>query len=79
MSSIGKPDDEVNGQIVGGDYGQAWVTYQGRKQGETCYPRHEGEALAMCHSIIERIKSECGPAFKDIYPADAWMLHFDGI
>jgi len=30
--------DDVNGEIFGGNYGQAWVTYEGRKQGGTVYP-----------------------------------------
>lgn len=79
MPKIGTPFDDVSGQIVGGNYGQAWVTYEGRKQGPTCYPTSYHEADEMCSSIVARIKSECGYAFKEIYPKEAWMFHFDGI
>lgn len=79
MSSIQHPDDDVNGQIIGTHYGQAWVTYEGRKQGPTRYPRDYPEADAMCFEIVKSIKTQCGNAFKDIYPKEAWMFHFDGI
>lgn len=79
MPKIGVPIDDVLGQIIGGDYGQAWVTYEGRKQGETCYPSTYPEADAMCTAIVDRIKKDCGQVFKDIYPKEAWMFHFDGV
>jgi len=79
MSSIVHPDDEVNGVIVGGECGQAWVTYEWRRQGPMCYPRTYAEADAMCCNVVNNIKKQCGPAFKDIYPKEAWMFHFDGI
>lgn len=79
MSNIQHPDDDVNGQIIGTHYGQAWVTYEGRKQGPTFYPRDYQEAESMCFEVVERIKAECGKAFKSIYPKDAWMLHFDNL
>lgn len=71
--------DDVNGQIIGGDYGQAWVTYEGRKQGPICYPRNYPEADAMCNEVVQRIKDQCGPAFKDIYPKQEWKFHFDNL
>lgn len=72
--------DDVNGVIVGGDYGQCWITYEGRKQGKTMYPCDETEALEMCTNEKTRIKAECGEAFTMIYPnARAWTYHFDGI
>lgn len=79
MSNIQHPDDEVNGVIVGGDFGMCWVTYDGRKQGKTCYPRNEAEAYSMCNEIKDRINRECWQVFKDIFPLDSWMFHFDGI
>ena len=79
MSAIGKQDDDVYGQIIGGDYGQAWVTYCGRRQGPMCYPRDEAEASAKCDALVAKIKEECGAAFKDIYPLQKWMYHFDGV
>lgn len=72
-------DDSVNGQIIGGDYGMAWVTYCGRKQGKTVYPHNEVEAESMCQSIIDEIKLSCGDAFSIIYPLNEWKFHFDGL
>jgi hypothetical protein len=72
-------DEEVNGQIIGGDYGQCWLTYDGRKQGPTLYARSAvtaREALAAEH---RRIKDECGAAYADIYPAPLWAHNFRGI
>lgn len=71
--------DDVNGQIIGGDYGQCWVTYEGRKQGPTGYPRNEADACSFCEGIVQSIKDGCGQVFKDIYPKQAWQYHFDGI
>ena len=71
--------DDVNGQIIGGNYGRSWVTYCGRKQGPTCYPTNEREAYLQCDAIVEKIKEDCGVAFKDIFPLKKWMYHFDGI
>lgn len=70
--------DDVNGQIVGTHYGQAWVTYNGRKQGKTHYVRSEAEALSVCHKYIEEQKA--GPAGFLIYPdVDGWMIHMDNV
>ena len=71
--------DDVNGQIVGGDYGQCWVTYEGRKQGPTKYPKNKAQAEEFCASIVESIKADCGQVFSYIYPNDAWEFHFDGV
>jgi len=74
------PFDDVNGVIIGGDYGRAWVTYEGRKQGRVCYPQTEIEAWQMCDSVVENIKKEYGEAFDMIYPdSSAWKYHFDNI
>ena len=73
-------DDDVNGQIIGGDYGQCWVTYQRRKQGPIMYPENEAEAYKFCQSIIDDIKKDCGRVFDEIYPdKKAWVFHFDGV
>jgi hypothetical protein len=72
--------DDVSGQIIGGEYGQCWVTYQGRKQGNTGYPANEVEADSFCQAVIDRIKNECGEVFSMIYPdKNGWKFHFDGI
>lgn len=76
MSSIKHDYDVVNGQIIGGEYGKAWVTYDGRQQGKMCYPCNYAEADAMCNSVIERIKKECGDAFKHIYPDEKWAFNY---
>jgi hypothetical protein len=72
--------DDVNGQIVGGNYGQCWVTYQGRKQGSTGWPATKDEAEAHCNGVLERIKRECGELFSMIYPdKQGWQFHFSGV
>lgn len=72
--------DDVSGEIIGGDYGTCWVTYEGRKQGATMYPTNETEAYAMCEDLKDEIKKDCGEVFDSIYPnKNGWMFHFDGI
>lgn len=71
--------DDVNGVIIGGDYGQCWVTYDGRKQGDIMYAQDYPEADAMCSSVVEQLKAELGDNFKLIYPLEKWRFHFDGI
>ena len=72
--------DDVNGQIIGGDYGLCWVTYEGRKQGATGFPTNEVEAESFCQRVVERIKIYCGEHYGAIYPNEGgWMFHFDGI
>lgn len=80
MSTYKDFTDDVNGTIIGGDYGMCWVTYQDRKQGKTNYPANKVEAEQMCSCVVEEIKKDCGEAFNMIYPdKDAWKFHFDGI
>lgn len=73
--------DDVNGTIIGGEYGQCWVTYEGRKQGNTMYPSNEIEADTMCQAIIDGYKAESDDfVFNLIYPnKDGWKFHFDGV
>ena len=72
--------DDVNGQIIGGDYGLCWVTYEGRKQGATGFPTNEVEAESFCQRVVERIKIDCGEHYGAIYPNEGGrMFHFDGI
>lgn len=79
MASIGVPFDDVNGVIVGGNYGMAWVTYDGRKQGNTVYPKNEVEADSMLNAIIEKMKLEYGDTFRMIFPEQKWKYHFEGL
>ena len=72
--------DDINGQVVGGDYGQCWVTYEGRKQGKTMYANDYPEADAACWTVINRLQNELGENFRSIFPNDkGWKFHFDGI
>lgn len=71
--------DDVNGVIVGGNYGACWVTYDGRKQGSTMYAEDYPDADAQCFALVARMKEDMGEAFKMIYPDEKWMFHFDGI
>ena len=72
-------DENVNGQIIGGDYGQCWLTYEGRKQGPTMYARSAVTARDLLAAEHARIKAECGQAYRDIYPAPSWANNFRGI
>lgn len=72
--------DDVSGEIVGGNYGIAWLEYDGRKQGRTFYPINELEAMHLCENEKNRISEECGQAYELIYPKkDAWVVRMDGI
>ena len=79
MASIESPDDDTNGTVIGGNYGQAWVTYCGRKQGKICYPANEADAYSKCNEIVEAIRAECGEVFNEIYPLQKWVYHFYGV
>lgn len=75
-----KDFDDVNGQIVGGDYGFAWVTYESRQQGPKAPVKTRQEAQAHCESVISEIKADCGEVFKFIYPnAALWRFHTDNL
>lgn len=71
--------DDVNGTIIGGEFGQCWVTYKGKQQGSIYYPVNEVEATRFCDKIVSDIKADCGAVFKLIYPEESWKYHFDGI
>lgn len=71
--------EDVNGDIVGAYYGQCWLTYDGRKQGQTFYCLTESEGEKQLLQKIEEIKNDCGDVFKDIYPDQKWVFHFDGV
>jgi len=72
--------DDTNGQVIGGEYGQAWLTYEGRKQGATIYPASREQANAELAARLNEIKADCGEAFRAIYPkANCWQFHYSGI
>lgn len=79
MPKIGTIYDDVNGQVIGGDYGIAWVTYDGRQQGGKIYPETRLEADLLLNEIIQGIKEDCGRVFAEIYPAEKWKYHYSGI
>lgn len=77
-----KPFDDVNGVIIGGNYGTCWVTYDGKIQRGVKHPRTEAEAEAMCRATVQMLKDECPDEgiFNLIYPKkDTWKFHFDGV
>jgi hypothetical protein len=41
-----------------------------------CYPQTRAEADAMCESVVEGIKKDCGDVFKLIYPDEKWAFHY---
>ena len=65
--------DDVNGQIVGRDYLQCRLTYEGRQQ-KTFYAETEEQALAIATRLKREKLSACGAAVMDIYPNDSWEL-----
>ena len=75
-----KPFDDVAGQIIGGDYGQCWVTYEGRKQGKTMYADNYPDADVLCMGVVNRLQDDLGDNFYIVYPnKNGWKFHFDGI
>ena len=68
--------DDVNGTIVGTSYVQAFLSYKGKKQGNTIYAKTEEECYNIATKRLEEIKKECGSVFKDIYPLNAWEVKF---
>lgn len=70
--------DSVHGHVVGGDFGVAWISYDGRKQRNTVYPRNKEEAVSMLDSIIGDMKKEYGESFAMIFPEQKWKYHING-
>ena len=68
--------DDVNGQIIGGDYVAAWVSYEGRKQGRTIYAENQKQAEQMLTRIVLDIQDELGDSFKLIYPKKEWDFNY---
>lgn len=79
MPKIGDPFDEVSGEIFGGNYGAAWVTYDGRKQGKTIFASDMQGADKILFSFIDELKQDLGVNFKNIFPDQLWVFHYDGI
>lgn len=66
-------DDDVNGQIIGGDYLLCRLVYDGRAQGDF-WASTEQEAVERAEAGLAERKKECGEAFRLIYPLDAWEV-----
>jgi hypothetical protein len=72
-------DDDVDGQIIGGFFGDCWLTYDGRKQGPTMYAQDQDTAKILLNNLQGQIKASCGSVYRDIYPAQLWAHNFRGI
>lgn len=68
--------DDINGTIVGGNFGECWLTYNNKIQGQIMYPSNRIEAHKMCNQKFDQIKSECLEVFKIIYPLDKWEFNY---
>ena len=71
--------DDVSGQIVGGNYVMAWITYDGRKQGKTVYPKNLSEGDSLLSEMLNEMKKDHGDNFKTIWPEQKWKFHFEGL
>lgn len=67
-------DEDVSGQIVGGEYVQGAVYYDGRKQGRCLYGRTDEELRRQADAFIAEKREECGQAFAMIWPKPLWEL-----
>lgn len=77
MQSYKDFTDDVSGSIVGTYVQQAFITYEGRKQGPTLYVKTDEEAKQMASEYIAQKRKEFGEAFSMIYPKqDAWEVKF---
>lgn len=68
--------DDVSGVIVGAFVQQAFLTYEGRKQGPTMYVKSDDEAKELAQAYIDNQRQEFGEAFRMIYPNKAWQVRF---
>jgi len=68
--------DDVSGQVIGDFLSQAFVTYEGRKQGPTLYVRNDEEAKHKAQIYIDELRADCGEAFRMIYPNKSWSIKF---
>lgn len=68
--------DDVNGQIIGGDYVIAWVSYEGRKQGRTIYAENQKQAEQELTRIVLDMQDEFGDSFRLIYPKKEWAFNY---
>ena len=67
-------DEDVSGRIVGSYTLMGSLHYEGRKQGNTIYAWTEDALHTAANEYVRQQRQECGTAFRDIYPKDAWEL-----
>ena len=68
--------EDVNGEIIGGEYGECWITYEDRPQCKRQYVQSRDEADSVCQALLDEIRLECGQVFHDIYPnKKGWKFH----
>lgn len=67
-------EEDVCGQVIGAYMLIGSVHYEGRKQGRDLYAESEEDLKALAEQYIQAQRAECGPAFRAIFPRDAWEL-----
>lgn len=69
-----KQSEFVRGQIIGGDYYQWQVFYDGRPQSQRLPADSDTEAEELGRAEIARIKEWCGSVLWLIHPHDTWEV-----
>ena len=70
---MSKPDDDVNGVVVGRFMFHCTLCYDGRKQAQI-RAETEDEARTMARAKKAELIAACGDAAYQIYPHDLWEL-----
>jgi hypothetical protein len=70
---MSKPDDDVNGVVVGRFMLHCTLCYDGRKQAQI-RAETEDEARTMARAKKAELIAACGDAAYQIYPHDLWEL-----
>lgn len=68
--------DDVSGQVIGAFVQQAFLTYEGRKQGPAMYVKTDAEAKELAQAYINNQRQEFGDAFSMVYPNKSWQIKF---
>jgi hypothetical protein len=66
--------DDVTGLVIGGDHVTGQLYYEDRPQHSQLYADDTDALRRRAADALAQIKRECGRAFADIYPRDAWTL-----
>jgi len=78
IHDVFKPDD-VNGEIIGGDFCSGRLFYDGRPQVERIFSDTEENLKTELLAELSRIKQESGDVYYLIYPANTWEIRIDAI